>query len=106
MLSQDAYPLFGIIDRINNLSGTRSKIVFNPQKIISKQDDVILKTNDKIKIFSNKEIKKLVKDATYNELDEENGDLGKDINNIKKSTFYESAKSDNISNSNLNIEDK
>ena len=77
VLSQDAYPLFGIIDRTNNLSGTRSKIVFNPQKIISKQDDVILKTNDKIKIFSNKEIKKLVKDATYDELIKKMVTLGK-----------------------------
>ena len=112
VLSQDAYPLFGIINRTNNLSGTKSKIIFNPQRIISKQDDVLLKTNDEIKIFSNKEIKKLVKDAIYIASDKDNFSSDKDNLNLnnnvnnQKSPYLDNVENDNTSFSRLSFDGK
>ena len=71
VLSNDAYPLFATITRSDLINGIKTKIVFNPQRIISKQDDLVLMPNDKVKIYSYQEIKKLTNDATTTILNDE-----------------------------------
>lgn len=64
ILSDDIYPLIGVIERWNKKQLTREFIDFPLNKVLNKSFDRGLKEGDKIKLFTNEQIQALTNEQT------------------------------------------
>lgn len=59
VLAPETYPLIGVIERWNNRTMAKELIPFSPKSVLKGEDDRNLENNDKISLFSQKQIENL-----------------------------------------------
>ena len=96
-LSNNAYPLFGLIKRRNNVTGLIEYISFNPEEVFLKNQDINLQSGDLVKFFTDKEIFEIV--SSLNVLDEIKTTI--QTENISSVNLESDITVDNPSNNNI-----